>query len=209
MSIWITSDIHIGHVNIIEYAHRPFEDVPTMNAALVEYWNEIVQPDDIVWVLGDAAMGKMDDSLPVLGQMQGRKRLIPGNHDRLHPMYLKKKGYAQWDDRYREEAGFEIIKSAEGRIDVGHHRGIKVCHFPYSGDHTGEEDRFKDQRPTDKGEWLIHGHVHDAWRQNGRMINVGMDAHGGRILSVDEVEAILDRGVPEFLPRIDWPEVYP
>jgi calcineurin-like phosphoesterase family protein len=201
---WITSDIHIGHVNIIEYAHRGFADVPEMNAAIVENWNETVAPDDVVWVLGDAAMGKMTDSLPILGQMQGRKRLIPGNHDRLHPMYQHKKGYAKWDNEYREVAGFEVIRSVECRIDVGRLRGVLACHFPYEGDHTEQGERYPEWRPRDRGEWLIHGHVHDLWRQNGRMINVGMDAWGGRILPIEEIEEIIDRGIVERTERIPW-----
>ena len=51
-----------------------------------------------------------------------------------------------------------------------------LCHFPYRGD-SQEQDRFPDDRPIDKGEWLLHGHVHDRWSQNGRMINVGVDAN--------------------------------
>ena len=23
--------------------------------------------------------------------------------------------------------------------------------------------------------WLLHGHVHERWRQQGRMVNVGVD----------------------------------
>ena len=53
---------------------------------------------------------------------------------------------------------------------------VLLCHFPYRGD-SQEHDRFPDARPIDKGEWLLHGHVHDRWSQNGRMINVGVDAN--------------------------------
>jgi len=53
---------------------------------------------------------------------------------------------------------------------------VLLCHFPYRGD-SQEQDRFPDARPIDKGEWLLHGHVHDRWSQNGRMINVGVDAN--------------------------------
>jgi calcineurin-like phosphoesterase family protein len=204
MQTWITSDLHVGHVKIIEYCDRPFKDVPEMNEALVTTWNETVGPNDMVYVLGDAAMGKLDDSLPILGQMQGRKILIPGNHDRLHPMYKAKKDYLTWERRYRMEAAFETIWPVETwhhLVDGGDR--VKWCHFPYMGD-SHDEDRFDDWRPKDTGEWLIHGHVHDTWRQNGRMINVGIDAWGGRILSIEEVADMVDRAVPQRLERIPW-----
>ena len=204
MQVWLTADLHVGHVKISEYAGRPFRDVPEMNDALVSNWNENVAPDDIVWVLGDAAMGKLDDSLPVLGQMQGRKFLVPGNHDRLHPMYRGQKGYLQWERRYRMEAGFETIHPVEQwhHLRDGGPR-VKFCHFPYIGDsHDG--DRFEDWRPKDGGEWLIHGHVHDMWLQNGRMINVGIDAWGGKLLAIEEVAEMVDRAVVQRLERIPW-----
>ena len=36
--------------------------------------------------------------------------------------------------------------------------------------------RYIEHRPDDDGGWLLHGHVHEKWRQNGRQINVGVDA---------------------------------
>lgn len=43
-------------------------------------------------------------------------------------------------------------------------------------------------RPADHGGWLSHGHVYEKWRQNGRMINVGVDAWGG--YPVDETNLV-------------------
>jgi calcineurin-like phosphoesterase family protein len=204
MQVWLTSDLHVSHINIIKYADRPFTSVEEMNAALVELWNATVAPSDYVFVLGDAAMGKLDDSLPILGQMQGHKVLVPGNHDRLHPMHKAKKGFNQWESRYLNEAGFEKIWPVEQRTDIGAKRGrVTFCHFPFEGD-SHDEDRFNEWRPEDKGGWLIHGHVHSAWRQRGRQVNVGIDAHGGKLLPVEEVTTLVDRGVVEDLPRIPW-----
>jgi len=52
---------------------------------------------------------------------------------------------------------------------------VLLHHFPYDGD-SHDEDRYVQWRPVDEGDWLLHGHVHTNWRQNGRMINVGIDA---------------------------------
>lgn len=208
MTTFFTSDIHIGHVNIIAYSERPFEDVPDMNERIVAGWNLQVEPADTVYILGDLVMGKMDDSLPFAGRLNGHKILVPGNHDRLHPMYKHKKGYDQWWSRYRDEAGIEHVTEPQIRIPVGRHRGVLMCHFPYSGDHTGEKDRYVSERPNDSGEPLVHGHVHDAWTFNGRCINVGLDAWGGHLLREEQLEYFLEGDLTGFEPRFPWPANY-
>ena len=71
--------------------------------------------------------------------------------------------------------------------------GLLACHFPYRGD-SHDHDRFVDDRPADRGRWLLHGHVHDRWLQRGRMINVGVDAWGYRPVSETELASIIDAG---------------
>jgi calcineurin-like phosphoesterase family protein len=74
--LWFTSDFHFGHKNISEYAHRPFPHgeagVPAMDDGLVDAFNARVCADDDVWVLGDVALGRIDDSLARVGQLHGR-----------------------------------------------------------------------------------------------------------------------------------------
>jgi calcineurin-like phosphoesterase family protein len=59
----LTSDLHLGHENIIRYCGRPYLSVPQMNDDLVRRWNEVVAPGDDVIVVGDLAMGRLDESL--------------------------------------------------------------------------------------------------------------------------------------------------
>ena len=199
MERWLTSDLHLGHTNIITYCERPFADVAEMNEAIVESWNAQVAPGDEVEVEGDVAMGKLTDTLPLVRRLNGRKTLRLGNHDRPHPLHGRRA--TGWAERYID-AGFEAILPEVGRLRVGRHR-VLACHFPYRGD-SKENDRFVDARPSDTGEWLVHGHVHDTWRQRGRQINVGLDAWGGRLVHVDEIAALIDAG-PCELARISWP----
>lgn len=79
MQIWVTSDTHFGHANIIEYCHRPFVDADEMDFRLVDNWNACVKPSDHVYHLGDVAMRK--SSLEVVKRLHGHKRLVMGNHD--------------------------------------------------------------------------------------------------------------------------------
>ena len=82
MARYFTADLHLGHRNIVDYSSRPFRDADQMNDALIERWNSTVAPEDEVIVLGDFAMGRIDETLPIAGVLNGRKVLLAGNHDR-------------------------------------------------------------------------------------------------------------------------------
>ena len=179
MTTWFTSDLHIGHSNIIRYCSRPFVDVETMNRGLVDRWNDDVTDDDVVWVLGDVAMGHITDSLALIDRLKGRKHLVSGNHDRCFDADRKPHSKAAaWQQHYLD-AGFASVHHGEVRMQIDGADGgvtdVRACHFPFVGD-SGDEDRYLDRRPIDDGGWLLHGHVHERWRWHRRMINVGVDA---------------------------------
>ena len=48
MKYFFTSDSHFHHANIIKYCNRPFSSVEEMNQVMIERWNEVVKPDDVV-----------------------------------------------------------------------------------------------------------------------------------------------------------------
>ncbi|MDO8363708.1 MAG: metallophosphoesterase family protein [Actinomycetota bacterium] len=195
MALWFTSDLHFGHTNIIRYSHRPFADTDEMNHALVQQWNELVQPTDTVWVLGDVAMGRIADTLPLAAELAGHKLLIAGNHDRCWEGHGPRA--AEWLDRYRD-AGFAEVHQGSVRLCIGGHH-VTMSHFPYEGD-SRDEDRYPAARPADEGGWLLHGHVHERWRQHERMINVGCDAWGWRPVSEAVVAGLIEGGPRDLAP---------
>lgn len=189
MTTWFTSDLHIGHRNIIDYCARPFASVAEMDDALVERWNDTVADDDDVWVLGDLALGPIAESLTVVGRLRGRIILLSGNHDRCWPGNgAKAEG---WAERYLD-AGVAEIRHGQSVARIGT-TDVLLCHFPYEGD-SHDHDRFVEARPEDRGGWLLHGHVHERWRQRGRMINVGVDVNGFAPVSEHEIERLIGLG---------------
>jgi len=195
MPTWFTSDLHFGHRNIIEYCGRPFADVEEMNAALVARWNAIVGPADTVWVLGDVALGRISETLPLVGRLAGVKRLAPGNHDRCWQHAGQKA--PEWEPRYLE-AGFSSVHHGTLTLEVGGHH-VLAGHFPFQGD-SQDYDRHPEARPVDDGSWLLHGHVHERWRQRGRMINVGADAWDCRPVGEDALAALINAGEADLAP---------
>jgi len=70
-------------------------------------------------------------------------------------------------------------------------REVLVCHLPYQGD-SGETERYANFRPVDEGMWLLHGHVHEKWRQQGRMVNVGVDVRGFTPVAEEVIARLMD-----------------
>jgi calcineurin-like phosphoesterase family protein len=79
MRRWIISDTHFGHSNIQKHCRRPAD----VDAQMVANWQRLVEPDDLVYHLGDfyftSGSGRTLDEWVAL--LPGRKILVLGNHD--------------------------------------------------------------------------------------------------------------------------------
>lgn len=88
--VFVISDTHFGHKRIIEFepSARPFATVEEHDRELVARWNATVRAEDTVWHLGDVWFGK--DGHEVLAALNGRKKLVLGNHDHYaHELYAR------------------------------------------------------------------------------------------------------------------------
>ena len=190
MSRWWTSDQHFGHSNIIRYCGRPFTDVDAMNAAMVDRWNDVVADTDEVWMLGDLVMNQLAVNLAAhVSRLKGRKILVPGNHDACWQGHRKGPRQAA---KYFELGGVARIVDAPSPVVIAGQR-VRISHFPYRID-THHDLRYIEHRPDDDGGWLLHGHVHEKWRQNDRQINVGVDAWGFAPVSDATIGALIQAG---------------
>ena len=88
--VYVIADTHFGHKKILgfERANRPFASVAEHDDELVRRWNAVVKPKDTVWHLGDVLFGS--GAFPILGLLNGVKKLVMGNHDRYpSALYLE------------------------------------------------------------------------------------------------------------------------
>lgn len=85
-STFLASDTHLGH-RLMERT-RPWETLEEHDETIIDNWNKVVGPKDLVWHLGDVCMNR--NKLHLAGRLNGRKKLVMGNHD-VHPIpeYLK------------------------------------------------------------------------------------------------------------------------
>lgn len=80
--VFVCADLHFNHKNIIAYENRPWPDRESMNQGLIANWNAVVKPEDTVYVLGDVGFCSTTKLKELIRQLNGRKILIRGNHDR-------------------------------------------------------------------------------------------------------------------------------
>lgn len=186
---FVTSDTHFSHARISELAGRPFDTVAEMDAELIRRWNDTVAPDSVVLHLGDLALGRIADSLPLTAQLHGRRFLVPGNHDRVSPATQSNRAIERFTPLYAD-AGWAILSEVIAGTRAGH--PIVASHYPYSGD-TQDEDRHSSHRPMDQGLPLLQGHTHD--RENGPVgcqFHVGVDAFDYAPIAFTLIDAWLD-----------------
>lgn len=159
-----------------------------MNEALIENWNNVVGPEDSVYHMGDVALGKWDEWDKSLSRLNGRKRLIVGNHDRLF-QETNAERRLRWHDEYSKWFDDGIYSNSETALSDG--TRVMLSHFPYDGD-SHDADRFTAERLRDRGVILLHGHTHSNSVLSKSLagtvqVHVGVDAHNFTPVSEDQV----------------------
>lgn len=178
---FVISDTHFGHTNSWEKFKlpngdplRPFTSTEEMDETMVERWNAVVRPQDTVYHLGDVVINRK--SLHHVKRLNGKKRLVRGNHDIFK------------DEDYRE-VGFESLYGVRVFVDQ-----FILSHIPLHPDSVTERFRVN-----------VHGHLHagevmtksrpapyvDTYedRIDPRYLCVSVENTDYRPLSFDEVEA--------------------
>jgi calcineurin-like phosphoesterase family protein len=98
--VFVIADTHFSHKKVTEF--RPWPTVEEHDRELVARWNATVNKHDTVWHLGDVCLGGRD-KLAILGQLNGIKKLVLGNHDvyrqtEYGAYFSKIFGAAEWHD---------------------------------------------------------------------------------------------------------------
>jgi len=132
---FITSDLHLDNLKVIEYCNRPFLNVKEMNKTLIDNWNKLISNNDTVYFLGDLGYDD-EDSKPIvhwLNQLNGNIIFIKGNHDIID----KNKAYNTYILKYK---GFRFLLIHEldnipenwnDWIIYGHYHNSDLKKFPF------------------------------------------------------------------------------
>lgn len=155
--IFVISDTHFYHKNIIEYCNRPFGTVEEMNNTMIENWNKVVGPEDYVIHCGDFALGRIDDIKEIVSKLNGHKILVRGNHDHNTVTQYKSAGF---EHVFGEKVVFRIN---DKEICFSHHRNDDT---PYLN---------------------LYGHVHDKPNDDETHICVCVENHNYTPVLLDDL----------------------
>lgn len=149
--IWVTSDTHFNHDNILTFvengvAVRDFDSIQEMNERIIDNWNSVVKDGDIVYHLGDVYFKTRPDIDELLGRLKGRKRLVLGNHDSGKDKHL--------------------LKHFQKIVMWRKFDGVVLTHVPVHPSVLSEA-RFKDGDIVN-----VHGHLHTREIHDPRYMNV-------------------------------------
>ena len=179
--IWFTSDLHLGHTNIIVHTHRPWATVTQMDDALIRNVNACARRDDTLYVLGDVSFRmRVGDVAALLSRIRCRHMvLVNGNHDK------------DWS-----QAG--VFEDVRDYLEIKAPGGRRLCLFHYP---------LMTWNGMYRGAIQLHGHIHSegpSYNERNRdahllRYDVGVDANDYRPVSLDEVLRFFD-GVDPIEP---------
>jgi len=168
--LFFTGDTHFNHHNIIKYARRPFQNVKEMDEFIIQAWNSLVGDDDIVYHVGDFSNRDQVYAKEVLQRLKGKIFLCIGNHDK-HMRNLR---------RYLEGMAESFV------VNIGNRQSIFLSHYLH-----------KIWPRSHYGAWHLFGHSHggmNSYAQNeGKILDVGVDSHGFKPWSLDEVVEVMEK----------------
>ncbi len=197
---WFTSDLHFAHPHVAKL--RGFEDYREHDRQIIRNLNEMVAPDDDLYVLGDISSGSKDGlekALACLHRLNvGRTHrvLILGNHDstRLEAGKIRK---------FTTEFSQVALR---GTTTIHGYGNVLLSHYPYAnhlddGPHDGlstnaTSSRFQHLAIPPDHNVLLHGHthatIHDEFN-DPQQINVGLDAWELHPVSEEQIRRLLPR----------------
>ncbi len=172
--VWLWSDQHFGHKNIIGFSNRPYPTVKLMEECMIGNHNDLVQPNDVcIWV-GDFAFAKDDEANEILHRMNGYKILILGNHD-LNRKKVKKLHFDE----------IHLMQKIEVPVKDGRTFDLVFTHYPM-------------HNLPKKNVVNIHGHEHVAFLYSAdspQHINVNCELHGYKPLSMQSIIQFINKRI--------------
>jgi calcineurin-like phosphoesterase family protein len=166
-NIWFTADTHFGHTNIIKYCNRPFENTEEHDRVLIENWNRVVKPRDIIYHLGDFGYGTANDLKNIAEKLCGQIHFIKGNHDKSSTLNAIGKRFATVKDVHIISPKLDDVKI---KIFLSHY-----AHRTWS--------------MSNHGSWHLWGHSHGNMAPHGLSFDVGVDCWDFTPISLEQVAA--------------------
>lgn len=191
-NLWLTSDTHFGHKNIVRgttewtefkegssnQSTRDFDTLEEHNEALIHNFNSLIKPDDTLWHLGDWSFGGHKNIEIFRNQLQCKNiHLIFGNHDQhIEPIdspYRKLFNSVQYVKEFSLKLGTERTGTyGKQKFFLSHY-----THRVWNQSHHGVVH--------------LYGHSHGTLPGIGKSMDVGVDTNNLLPYHLDEVMEIM------------------
>lgn len=145
--IFFTSDLHLCHDRSFLYEPRGFTSIDEMNEAIVERWNSVVKPVDIVWSLGDEMLNDNEKAIQYLKRLNGNIFFIWGNHttdNRKNLLFQELPNALGGWYAYQIKDGKWSFYLSHYPTKVGNHDEVKWSRLYCLCGHTHTPDKFLD-----------------------------------------------------------------
>lgn len=169
--IFYIADCHFGDAKVINFSSRPFRTLKEMDQTMLDRWQEKVNPEDDVYILGDLVC-RSNQPEYYLKQLPGRLHLILGNHDQAIVRQLHLQKY------FEEIHNYQVIHDGSHRIVLFHYPILEWDGYYY-------------------GTWHIYGHIHNHPSKTqkrvgvlGKALNAGVDITNFSPMTFDELVAV-------------------
>lgn len=172
--IFFTSDTHFGHQPEFLWKPRGFSSVEEMDETIIENWNKVVKPTDIVYHLGDTMLNDNVHGLECFKRLNGQIFLVYGNHDtdaRKNLLFTELSG--------KMLGGWYAYVIKHGK------QSIYLSHYPTLTANYSSDRHFSQNVIN------LHAHTHQKTNflnpTNPFMYHVGLDSHNCTPIHIDEV----------------------
>ncbi|MFA5382993.1 MAG: metallophosphoesterase family protein [Candidatus Micrarchaeia archaeon] len=133
-NIYLISDLHLDHTNIIKYCKRPFKTVEQMNKKILDNWNNKIKEEDTVYFIGDLTFGRESSGFDFWAEkLKGKIIFIKGGHDKSKKINFLKQTTLDY-----KNMDFLLIhnpkdspKNWKNWIIHGHHHNHYLDTFPF------------------------------------------------------------------------------
>ena len=163
--------ISVSHDREFIWGPRGFTSIKEHDETIIKNWNEIVKPDDIVYHLGDLMLGDNAYGMECIKQLNGKIRLIRGNHDTD----------ARWQ-LYNTLPNIELL----GWADV-----IKYNKYKFYLSHHITQTSNLEKSPDLRMHLLgLYGHTHqkkEFYQDIPYLFHVGLDSNNNYPILIDDI----------------------
>ena len=172
--IFFTSDFHFCHNKPFIYEPRGFKSVHEMNEQIIKNFNEVMDWEDDLYILGDCFLNNNEEGMSYMRRLPGMKHIIWGNHCTIARQELM------------QLEGFDCL----GYSDVLKYKGY---HFYLSHYPTLTANYYDDDKPLKRKVINLCGHTHtkdkfqDINMHIGLIYHVELDAHNCYPVLLDDI----------------------